>query len=145
MAHKILESVDYTIDERSGKYCSGFPLDPSCEEFVNILINHSLPQLVTNPVIQLHCPIEIIDDISDGAVEDLSSSAGWSQIPSPNDIHVFVHKETLAPVATPSESMFDEFNNSSPVGVTSPTDTLQVNSSIVELADADEELNDPQF
>jgi len=51
VTNKIIESTDYTLDEKSGKYRPNFPPDPECTDYVHILIN-PLPQMA-NPAINL--------------------------------------------------------------------------------------------
>ena len=74
---KILESADYTIDEKSRKYCPGFPPNPGFENYVNISIDPLPP--ATTPTTR---PLQLADEINDcfnEAMGVLSSSGSLLQ------------------------------------------------------------------
>ena len=131
---KIIESADYTIDEKSGKYSPDFPPDSGRTDYINIPIN-PLPQM-TDPAVILQQPIEIMSNISNGVVGDLNSSESWSPILRPNEAETVESQLHTQAVDIPN------FDISSPV--LSTRDTLAT-SSIVELDDVDDEPHDPRF
>ena len=136
---KIIESANFIIDENSGMYPQHFPLNPGRDVYVN----HSIDSLnsMTNLGIQLQRPIKTISIPSHVPIGDLSSSGSWSNISRP---HVPVETNIVPPVDLLDLDLGD-FQDSLPsVGELSKQDIL-ANSSIMELADANDEPLDSRF
>ena len=124
---KIIESADYTIDEKSGKYRPNFPPDLGIEPYTTISIDPFTPEI--DHVIPFQHPIEVISNTSNEGMGDLNSSGSCSQITPDTDL---------------PNCMIDDSNQTLPaVGVS--LDPIVVHSSVVELDDANDEPLDSKF
>ena len=82
LTDKIIESSDYTINEKSGKYDPSFPSDLGRDNYIHLTIDIVFPtsdSITVSPSIP-----DTIDDSSNENLEDFPISGSEDQVPSPD-------------------------------------------------------------
>ena len=119
LTDKIIESSDYTIDEKSSKYDSSFRFDPSCDNCIHLMIDTIFP---TSDSVMVSPPIpHTIDDSSNENLEDFPISGSQDQLPS-SDCTIPIPEEDTSLSSDISDLPSTNSNISLPaMGVINPT------------------------
>ena len=119
LTDKIIESSDYTINEKSDKYDSSFPPDSGRDNYIHLTIDIVFPTLNS---IMVSPPIpDTIDDSSNENLEDFPISGNQDQLSSP-DRTISIPEEDTSLSSDVLDLPSTDSNISSPtVGVINPT------------------------